>query len=165
MVVTLYIKILSGDIIPIEHDLSHGLYMLKRKIMKLYPEWSPPQQLLFHSEYPHEMYLQNLSQIKNNDLLYLFIKDTIIYEEVRYIYSIKDISFYCFWYMNHKNDCKTFSFYERDDKFSFKIHSSFIIESVWFSSLEQMIESIIPVLDITSTSLTNILYLWHTRHK
>ena len=95
---TIFIKILSGDIITTEFNKNETGIELRKRIQEIYPEFEWQRQVLipqYHFHLDNDLLidpitlfeLQDLSKVQQGDILYLFVLDPFT-EYIRYTGSI-----------------------------------------------------------------------------
>jgi hypothetical protein len=161
--VMLLVKILSGDIFPIEHDLIYGLYSLKKKLMNINSDWMPSYQHLFDPKTGDEITMNNYKSITDGDILYLYVHDKIIHEDIVYLYKFTEgYESYRIYFMTNKNELQSFQLTKNEDMYSYNYQFKNYIGKVdWYDSLEELLK--VGILRISDVSINNILYLWKNK--
>jgi len=178
---TIFIKILSGDIITTEFNKNETGIELRKRIQEIYPEFEWQRQVLipqYHFHLDNDLLidpitlfeLQDLSKVQQGDILYLFVLDPFT-EYIRYTGSIT--STVSIFEVKH-NSIDSFTFfsdnrYEKNNLFFYKNQLtqkvSFTL-SEWFDTMPELIHSYnlwsseIPHKKINEQSIRIFLHLW-----
>lgn len=112
--ITVYIKTLSGDIIPISFQPNGRNIHLLFKVQSLFPEYPVERIILYHNEFI------DISNVTDGDILYLFITEP--YNESWSSFSIinqEKKTYIINWYNTSKNDIY---FYNKERKTSISLY-------------------------------------------
>jgi hypothetical protein len=174
---TIYIKMLSGDIITIVLTRFYGLYMLKKEIIKYFinhmgQDITTNEIILMDMEENKELidYPNLKVKLKDQTMYYLFIRNPIKNEKINFIYITRGIELYRFTYItkNGNTSQNTFSVRIKEEnqyEYSMNFHSEYTLsnQNKWYVSFEEMILTYLND-KITEESFDNICYLWKNKH-
>lgn len=173
--ITVYIKMMSGEIFPITLKSYFGLFILKRDIrnylwdyMKL--EVTTNEIILFDEETNTELINNTKFKLKKDGMYLLFIRDPIKYEKISFIYTSRGIDLYRFSYVSKDDYVGQYTFSLRngvDNQYEYSIDfkNSFLSDNLckWYVSLEEMLKDNMSD-KIKEESINNLIYIWKYRH-
>jgi hypothetical protein len=175
--ITVYIKMLSGEIFPIIIKAYYGLFLLKREIMNylwnhMKLEVTTNEIVLFDIETYNEIIndCHATFKLKKDGMYLLFIRDPIKYEKMDFIYTARGIDLYRFNYVSKEGyvEQNTFSLRSGKDnhyEYSINFQLSFLSngECNWYSSLEEMFKN--GMNDkMVDESIDNLIHIWKYKH-
>lgn len=175
--ITVYIKMLSGEIFPIIIQSYYGLFVLKRDIRNYL--WDCKKQevttneiILFDEETNIELITESHTKfkLKKDGIYLLFIRDPIKYEKIHFMYTSRGIDLYRFNYVSKDGYIIQQTFSLRNGvnsqlEYSINFQLSFLSngEYKWYLTLEDMLREDMDD-KMTEESMNNLIYIWKYRH-
>lgn len=179
--ITVYIKMMSGEIFPIIIKSYYGLFVLKRDIrnylwdyMKI--EVTTNEIILFDIETNTEIISDHTMisdmtkfKIKKDGMYLLFIRDPIKYEKIDFIYTNRGIDLYRFNYVSKDGYIiqQTFSLRNGvNSQLEYSINFQLSLsngECKWYLTLEDMLRENMSD-KMTEESMNNLIYIWKYKH-
>lgn len=179
--IIVHIKTLSGDIITTELNKNKNGIAIRKRIQEIRPDFEWQRQILIpQNNYNPEnnllidhislFQLQDLSNVQNGDIIYLFILDPFT-EYIRYSGSITSTT--SIFEVKH-NSIDSFTFFSdnRYEKNNLCFYRNNITNNVsftlseWFPTITEMIESYhhwcsdMPHKKLNEQSIRILLHLW-----
>ena len=180
--ITVYIKMLSGEIFPIVLKSYYGLFLLKRDIRNYLWDYmkikvTTNEIILFDIDTNTEIIRDHTMisdttkfKLKKDGMYLLFIRDPIKYEKINFIYTSRGIDLYRFNYVSKDGHVAQHSFSVKDRvesklEYSLNFHLSFLSDNKcdWYTSFDEMFHHAFSD-NITEESIYNLSYIWKYKH-
>jgi hypothetical protein len=169
---TLYIQLLSGDVIPLSHPAHQGLFYIKCALARMNPEWETPLQVLYRQDEKGDYSVcKNPFSSKEGERLYLVIREPIRNEGLQFIYPFDHMELYRFYHSLQSNSVEFTFTVKENTAFSmdypyWKKERS-VEKTTWFFSVEEMLRHYSETVcesPLEEDSIQNMIYLWETRY-